>query len=893
MHGAYFLVPQPESAVSLAGHTSAVQEESDNDSSGSKPSSQGSKLSALVRVASLVNGASRRLKTTAAFARAAAEAAAAPMGPSITGVEHPLITHAPEVVESIKFIRLAYFQELLLDESTLLPRCQDIPETAFGQLSAKSMLVSISHGWFFQCHPDPLGDKRQPLLEMLNKLRAKYPVAEIFVFFDFTGVSQRPYKLGQKQRTPEMQATFERALSVMHFCYCYSDVVIHLHSEPPAEDAQTFTTTVNLSKFELTEVGTAIQVVGLHEHEVKDGLTAFDIIHKINGEPVTSLEEVPDHDAEVRYLKRPFGKANLIPVDDRGWVYLERFITMLKAAMIDEDVFDSKVITNTEGTRTILFDGAKRMRHAAQAGDDELKEALEGFKDELRGKKFSAASTDKIIIDARNKTGGDASSASLAKQSPMSEDARIVAGLMDKLVNTLKASWQEEQEKQQSQSCRFKVHVPLLNLKPRPLRQSIVSVEPAIVLGIVAMLVLLSAGLVVAIGVAVLAMTAEAVVVFCVLGCLTGWGIALLCISPQHDVGLPMKRVVLSYVPVVLLGLSLASTGLASSMEVDARWQYNGTDTYVFWCTLIIQLFHTKIVDIFACFRSSMLQKRYRTHGWPLPNVMKKFKKGSKLGFYCTCVVLVVNGYLQGCVRMRAVIKKQSLPSAVAIVVAAGILKKLILYIIVIIVMPALKADFSTTDCCAFFMNATLSFGTCLLVMSFSDTTPIFVISLSTSCLDMAASVFLLHITHKSIKTMDHNLRTAQSQADQLVASQLLLKARTKMSTEVISLINELFIEFYSTAAAVTCGVTFRSSKVVTLLNAELSWEELPMFAAAHYLPNFFEGWLILIYLRYLGVDWVALARSIRVDFRFPLAKLTATIVPVLYVIRAAIHREE
>ena len=58
------------------------------------------------------------------------------------------------------------------------------------------------------------------------------------MFFDFASVSQRPYKLGQAGRTEEMQAKFGTALANMHHCYCYSDALIHLHSDAPAEDTR-------------------------------------------------------------------------------------------------------------------------------------------------------------------------------------------------------------------------------------------------------------------------------------------------------------------------------------------------------------------------------------------------------------------------------------------------------------------------------------------------------------------------------------------------------------------------------------------------------------------------------------------------------------------------------
>ena len=75
---------------------------------------------------------------------------------------------------------------------------------------------------------------------------------------------------------------------------------------------------------------------------------------EIDGQPIEDITDVPPREATVRYLKRPFGHINLIPADERGWLFLERFITMLKAAMISFEAFDDVVFTNSQETRLIM-----------------------------------------------------------------------------------------------------------------------------------------------------------------------------------------------------------------------------------------------------------------------------------------------------------------------------------------------------------------------------------------------------------------------------------------------------------------------------------------------------------------------------------------------------------
>ncbi len=251
------------------------------------------------------------------------------------------------------------------------------------------MLVCVSHGWFFQCHPDPFGDKKLVLLDMVRRLRAKYPLAEVLVFFDFLSLSQQPYLQGQARRTKEEQEVFQKALTSMHHCYCYSDALFHLYADPPVKDERTHKATVNIARLELAQLGTFVQVVGSQQVSASNDVqsleapAAFDIICEIDGVGVSLVEQVPLRVAEVGYLVRPYGMINIIPVGDRGWVYLERFITMLKTAMLDDIDFDNCVFTNSDATRGILRDGAQLLQEAAEGDSAALTNALSHFKKEL------------------------------------------------------------------------------------------------------------------------------------------------------------------------------------------------------------------------------------------------------------------------------------------------------------------------------------------------------------------------------------------------------------------------------------------------------------------------------------------------------------------------------
>ena len=335
--------------------------------------------------------ASNSSKWSASFVRRAGSA----FSMTLQEEAHPLITHAPGIAESIKFIRLSYLEQILCDDDPF-PRRQELPKEAFRKLDANCMLVSISHAWFFQRHPDPYSLKKAVLRTMFRALRLKYPVADIVVFFDFLCITQPPWRVGQAGRTPEEQHDFNQAILQMHFCYCYSDAIIHIHVDGPPEDTEVHVVTQNLSELTLKQFGSMIQVTGLERADMENSSSAsislFDEVCEIDGQSIKDVRDVPLRVATVRYLKRPFGRINPIPAEERGWIFLERFITMLKAAMISAEAFDDVIFTNSQETRQTLLDGALLLREAAlhiQDDADAIVRALATFKQELSTMRFS------------------------------------------------------------------------------------------------------------------------------------------------------------------------------------------------------------------------------------------------------------------------------------------------------------------------------------------------------------------------------------------------------------------------------------------------------------------------------------------------------------------------
>ena len=91
---------------------------------------------------------------------------------------HPLLQYDPEAVKWIGVIKAEYFEA----ESTKppVPRNQDLPAHAFGELTGRTILAATSHAWFWQSHPDPEGVKLKLLRDdFIPRLRKRYPETNI------------------------------------------------------------------------------------------------------------------------------------------------------------------------------------------------------------------------------------------------------------------------------------------------------------------------------------------------------------------------------------------------------------------------------------------------------------------------------------------------------------------------------------------------------------------------------------------------------------------------------------------------------------------------------------------------------------------------------------------
>jgi len=227
-------------------------------------------------------------------------------------------------------------------------------------------------------------------------------------------------------------------------------------------------------------------------------------------------------------------------------------------------------------------------------------------------------------------------------------------------------------------------------------------------------------------------------------------------------------------------------------------------------------------------------------------------------------------------------------------------------------VLPRLKLSFAVTDQFCFNCACALSFGTRLLITALSSSCAILVGTFLISSFELGSSVFILNLSFRRLKRLEPTsqdrpttflqgeIRANESalqsttsfqgeipmqsttsfqgeiQANESESTRLALwTARRQMSTEIILVINELFIEFFTSSATLVMGVAVGSSGPLShRLSSEVSWSELSMFAIFTSGPELLDAFLIVVYLRHVGVDWLALCKTILSDGRLLLVKV-------------------
>ena len=243
--------------------------------------------------------------------------------------------------------------------------------------------------------------------------------------------------------------------------YLASDATIHLECDfdrigrEGADPALVTVPASDLRTAQLREVDNSVQLVAQSNEEA--AAQPFCFIRKVGAKTITSLKDLDEGftminrqgclwinpcstlaDIPMTIEVSPFGIQSRTPASEKGWIYLERFVSMVKIAMVPEEHGPKIVFSNSQHVLQQILEGGQRMREAASKGQETLLKVLKDFEEELRQKRFAAISLDK----AENAGGmGGMSGTNLT-------DADVVQGIMNELVQRLATHWQEEAQAQ-------------------------------------------------------------------------------------------------------------------------------------------------------------------------------------------------------------------------------------------------------------------------------------------------------------------------------------------------------------------------------------------------------------------------------------------------------------
>ena len=250
---------------------------------------------------------------------------------------HPLEREDPVAYKLIQFVRLGYLEK---EAPVPIPRHQELPKNAFGKLTGRSILVSLSHGWFFQNHPDPNGVKLDLIRNVFApRLRARYPDTDIQVYFHYLSVPQEP-------RSDDEDDIFLDAMERINSVFLYADVILVLDVEiPKSVDMTVYAAKIDMSEYTFYDFIDTVQVL---QTTSNTGPQKYDHIVTCGNLKLGSCQQIAQYCEmhDVTYLKRPYGRQNTLRNEYRGWVFLEQMIIVMKTAAADKYQFDDIVVSN-------------------------------------------------------------------------------------------------------------------------------------------------------------------------------------------------------------------------------------------------------------------------------------------------------------------------------------------------------------------------------------------------------------------------------------------------------------------------------------------------------------------------------------------------------------------
>lgn len=312
------------------------------------------------------------------------------------------------------------------------PRCQEI-RGMHEEPEAGDSLVVVSQSWSHQMHPDPTGVKAREIISAVKtvavKLRAE---GRLLVFCDFLSMPQPPTSPDQEPWTENDTKAVQEVMEALPQLMFKADAVIHIIGTPTklmmGEGEKYLTTFKEIqANCRLRQIGTVVQVweefspvenplthtgTESESKKVSRKPRSFDQVVKIDNRRVMSLDDLPDEwevvgrqcsacarwsqlfsrvDAEdrvVEMVRLPYGYRIEAEPTQQGRTYFDRFISVVKVALMDETAAHEVIFANSADVKRDILNGGARLRKAARMGPDVLASELREFTADLDTKSF-------------------------------------------------------------------------------------------------------------------------------------------------------------------------------------------------------------------------------------------------------------------------------------------------------------------------------------------------------------------------------------------------------------------------------------------------------------------------------------------------------------------------
>ena len=336
-------------------------------------------------------------------------------------IQHPLLKYDPDILNGgIQLIKLEYFETRA---RAPVPRNQEVPKEAFGTLTGRSILVATSHAWFYQCHPDPHGTKLMVLRkEFFPSLRERFPKTDILIFDDWHSCPQWP------RTTKEEEKRFKKCMDHMNSIYRYCDVVLFIEVPLPKLDDTILTCDLIPSKHKWLHFIDTIQYL---EGENPTSIQKNDIVvavGNVSNSLAIDILQQRKKKTTISYLRRPYGRPNRTPAEERGWLYAERITVAIRMAAARPEFFDDVVMSNSLDLTIQIFGWSHKLRTSAQSENKHaelISKQLELFQAALGAMKFT-----------------------------FPKDRELVNEIMTDLVTEFNENWDEEAKRQNDMAKR-------------------------------------------------------------------------------------------------------------------------------------------------------------------------------------------------------------------------------------------------------------------------------------------------------------------------------------------------------------------------------------------------------------------------------------------------------